>query len=158
MSDEMTCVKDTVNNYYFDKIEKNTVFLLRDDLAKEAWDRKIDKGSTSYFRLSKGCWITSDNREIVGHWVEAYNNDNNAIVEKFLRRTVDWVDDSFILFFPDGLTAFRTRWRSFLQFCDDFLAFEDDCPIVMLEPDGGREAIVFAPTGYIIKITGAGQR
>lgn len=158
MSDEMTCVKDTEYGYYFDNIEKSTAFLLREDLAKDAWGHKIHKGSTSYFRLPDDCWITSGKWAFVGTWVDAYNEDQNAIVEDFLRTAVDWPDDISIIFFANGLTAFRTQWRTFLKYWDEFISVEDDCPILMPETGDRKGAIMFTPGGDIIRISGTGQR
>lgn len=157
MSDEMTCVKDTHFVYYFDNIDKNTVFVLRDDLATDAWDREIHKGTTSYFRLPDNCWIISSKRDLVGYWVEAYNTENNAVVENFLRMAVDWPNDIFVIFFANGATAFRTTWRSFLRYWDEFIAIEDDCPILIPETGIRKEAIIFTPGGDILRISGVGQ-
>jgi hypothetical protein len=74
------------------------------------------------------------------------------LVEELLRGVFDWQDNRIIRFYAKKKIVFQTRWCDFLNFWDEFLAIEDDCPIVIPENGSGKEAILFRPIGDIVKI------
>jgi len=152
VANELVCVQDTDYDEYFEHAGKNTVFLLEDGMAEKAWKCEIDANSSSYFDLPDDCWIITSKSYSLGRWMEAYNNDDNAAVEELLRDAVDWPDNTIINFFAKKKTIFQTRWCDFLHFWDEFIAVEDDCPIVISESGAGKEALLFRPIGDIIKI------
>ncbi len=149
---EMNCVQDTSYGEFFENAGKNTVFLLIDEEAEKAWTSEVDANSSSYFDLPDDCWIITDKSNSIGSWMEAYNNDDNAAVERLLRASVDWPDDAVIKFFAKNKIVFQSRWCDFLRFWDEFIAAEDDCPIVIADNCSGKEALIFRPIGDIIKI------
>lgn len=152
MSEELTCVQDTGYSEYFENAGRNTVYLLSENMAESAWNREVHVGTSSYFDLPDDCWIISSESLPIGRWMEAYNNDDNPVVEKLLRAAVDWSDDIFIKFFAKKKSVFRVRWKEFLHYWDEFIAVEDDCPIVIPENGSGKEAILFRSIGDIVKI------
>jgi len=152
MVDEIICVQNTSYADYFENAKKNTVFMLSKKLAENTWNRVVHDGSSSYFDLPDDCWIVTNKTTPIGRWIEAYNNDDNAAVEKSLRAAVDWSDDTLINFFAKNKIVFRTSWLDFLHYWDGFLAAEDDCPMVIPENTPRKEAILFRPIGNIIKI------
>ena len=152
MSEEFICVQDTDYREYFENAGINTVFLLSENMAESAWNREIHIGASSYFDLPDDCWIIASVAVPIGRWMEAYNNDNNLLVEKLLRAEVGWPDDIFIKFFAKKKIVFRARWKDFLHYWDEFIAVEDDCPIVIPEKSPNKEAILFRPIGDIVKI------
>ena len=152
MADKLVCVQKTHLNEYFENSDKITIFLLDEKLAESAWKRNIHFDSSSFFDLPDDCWIITSKVVQVGHWMEAYNEGNDATVGKLLRKAVDWNDDFYIYFFAKKKIVFRTQWHNFLQHWDDFIAIEDDCPIVTPECDLCKEAIVFRPIGDFLKI------
>jgi hypothetical protein len=152
MDSDLICVQDTDYGEYFEKTEKNTVFLLSGETAEKAWNAEVHANSSSYFDLPDDCWIVANKYCFVGGWMEAYNNDDNVVVEELLRRAIEWPDDTIIRFFAKKKIVFQTRWCHFLRFWDGFIAVEDDCPILIPENGSGKEAIIFRPVGDIIKI------
>jgi hypothetical protein len=86
--------------------------------------------------------------------MEAYNDDDNATVEKLLRGRVNWSDDTTIRFFVKKSIVFQTRWCEFLRFWDEFISAEDDCPIIIPENGARKEALLIRPIGDILKIGG----
>lgn len=152
MGDEFICVKDTDYADYFENAGKNRVFLLNEKLAENAWNREVCDGTSSYFDLPDDCWIVDGKAVQIGRWMEAYNNDDNAAVEKLLRAAVDWSDDIFIKFFAKKKIVFRALWGDFLRYWDEFIAVEDDCSMVIPENESCKEAILFRPIGDIVKI------
>lgn len=152
MSDEFTCVQDTDYGEYFENAGENTVFLLSQNMAERTWNSEVHASTSSYFDLPDDCWIIASKSVPIGRWMEAYNNDENPMVEKSLRASVDWSDDIFIKFFAKKTSVFRVKWKDFLHYWDEFIAVEDDCPIVIPENESHKEAILFRPIGDIVKI------
>lgn len=146
------CVQDTDYGRCFQSVRKNTVFLLDEKLAASAWDHEVCAGSSSYFNLPDDCWLVFGKAVSIGRWMEAYNNDDNEILEQLLRAAVDWPDNTFIKFFAKKKIVFRTHWCDFLKHWDEFIAFEDDCPIVIPENFLNKEALLFRPIGDVIKV------
>lgn len=148
----MICVQNTFFAYYFDKTGDDTVFLLSEAEAEKAWRAEIHAESTSYFNIPDKSWLVTTQSESLGRWEDAYNGDDNAVVEEILRGAIDWNDDDIVKFFVNIKTVFQTTWRDFLRLWDEFLAVDDDCPIVVPEGGSGKEAIIFTPMGEIIKV------
>ncbi len=154
MTNEMTCIKDTEFSQYFENATKNTIFRLEEESSEKAWDSEIHQGSSTFSLLPDNCWVVPKPNNIsIGKWIEAYDNGNNFAVEEILRESFDWPDDTIIRYFLDRSFVLQVKWCDFLRYWDDFLALEDDCPIVI--PQNGlrrNEAIIFDPSGYIFKI------
>jgi hypothetical protein len=152
MADNLICVQDTDYGEYFDNVGKNIVFLLKEESAEKAWHSEVHATSSSYFNLPDDCWIVASKSDSIGNWMEAYNSDNNVAVEELLREALDWPDNAIVKFFAKKRIVFQTKWRDFLRYWDDFIAVEDDCPIIIPENCSGKEALVFRPIGDILKI------
>lgn len=152
MSDKLVCVQSTDYYDYFESVKKNTVFLLNPHMAEMAWESEIYANSSSYFNLPDDCWIVASKSHLIGNWMVAYNNDDNASVERILRETVDWSDSTVIKFFVKNTIVFQAKWCDFLNYWDEFIAVEDDCPIIIPENGAGKEALLFRAIGDIIKI------
>lgn len=99
MSAGSICVQDTEYGRCFQSVGRNTVFLLDEELAGSAWSHEIYASSSSYFNLPDDCWLVFGRTVSIGRWIEAYNNDDNEILERLLRASVDWPDNTFIKFF-----------------------------------------------------------
>jgi hypothetical protein len=108
MTDDIICVQDTEFNEYFENTGKNVIFLLREEAAEKAWDAEIHTNSSSYFNLPDDCWIIASNNSSIGDWMEAYNNDNNVLVEELLRGVFDWQDNRIIRFYAKKKIVFQT--------------------------------------------------
>ncbi len=152
MDETLRCVLDTNYGDFFDDVSTNTVFMFSNEFSEHMWSRDIHQGSSSYFQLPDDNWIVTGKSQSIGHWIEPYNNGDNATVERLLRKNIDWPDDTVINFFARRKTVFQTKWRDFLCFWDDFLAIEDDCPILIPEGGSGKEALLFRAIGDILKI------
>lgn len=152
MSKELICVQETGYADYFKKTLKNKVFLLDVKMAESAWDHAINIGTSSYFDLPNDCWLISSDSVRIGDWLEAYNDDDNYAVSKILRDSVNWPEDDFVNFFAKRKIVFKVKWKDFVLYWDDFIAIEDDCPIVIPENKKRKEAILFRPLGDVLKI------
>ena len=152
MTNDLICVQDTVYDEYFENIERNTVFLLSGEAAERAWNLEVYPNSSSYFDLPDDCWIVAVQSRPIGQWLEAYNNDDNALVEELLRGALNWPDTTILKFFAKKKIVFQASWCDFLRWWDEFIAIEDDCPIIIPENGSGKEALVFRPVGDILKI------
>ena len=152
MEDELVCVQDTSYGEYFENAGKESVFLLSEEMAEESWKNEIHPDSSSYFNLPDDCWVVSGKTNSIGNWIEAYNSDDNYVVERSLREAVDWDDNTNVKFFAKKNIVFQARWCEFLRFWDGFIAVEDDCPIVIPENGARKEALIFRPIGDILKI------
>lgn len=145
---EMTFYKE-----YFEDIKENRVFLFSKKAANSIWENKVDASASSYFKLPSDSWINMDEALFLGGWIDAYNNDTNFIVEKILRSSLDWKENSFILFLVNKNIVLKVKWKDFLKLWDSFLAIESDCPIVMLENSYQQEALLFTSRGEIYKFS-----
>jgi len=152
MSENLIPIEETFYSDYFEGLECQGVFLLREDKAKLAWSQEIEPNSSSYFDLSDECWIVKGKPLFVGRWLEAFNNDDNNIVAEALRSTVQWSDETVIKFFAKKNAVFQTTWGEFLKVWDGFLTAEDDCPIIIPEFNNSRLAFLFRPIGDILFI------
>lgn len=150
----MIPVQNSFYSEFFEKAEKETVFLLSEEEAKDAWSNEIDKSSSSYFDLPDDCWIVTSESVSVGRWVEAYNDDDNLGLARKLRTAVFWGDDMVIKFFAKNKIVFQAKWIDFLKYWDEFISAEDDCPIVIPEFRDAREALLFRPIGDVLKVGG----
>jgi len=152
MADDITCIQETEYGDYFEKAGKNTIFLLSKESAVNAWNFKVNSNSSSYFNLPDDCWIVANKSYSIGNWMEAYNSDDSGYVEGLLRSAVNWSDDAIIRFFVKKRIVFQASWCNFLRFWDEFIAVEDDCPIIIPVKSSAKEALVFRPIGDILKI------
>lgn len=152
MIEDLICVQDTDYGEYFEKAGSNTVFLLGEKSAEAAWDSEVYGNASSYFNLPDDCWIVSGESNSIGDWMDSYNNDENSAVEKLLREAVDWSDDAIVRFFVKKKIVFQSNWRDFLRYWDEFLAIEDDCPILLPRCSYRKEALLFRSVGDIFKI------
>lgn len=152
MNDRLIPVQDSFYKEYFDDIDKTKIFLLKEEYANSAWADEIDSNSTSYFDLPNDCWIVKATSISIGDWIDAYNSDNNAIVANMLLSAIDWDEGEKIRFYVKKGIVFQAKWSDFLQFWDDFVAVEDDCPIVVSESSRQQQALIFRPVGDVIKI------
>lgn len=148
----MIPVQNSFYSEFFEKSEKDTVFLLSEEEAQYAWNSKIDNRSSSYFDIPNDCWVVASKSVLVGRWIDAYNNDDNVGLADKLRTAVSWSDDTIIRFFAKKKIVFQSKWCDFLEFWDEFIAVEDDCSIVIPESIDTREALLFRPIGDILKI------
>lgn len=153
MADSSICVQDTDYCEYFENAGKNTIFLLSEEEAQNAWESEICTNSLSYFDLPDDCWVVAHASNSIGYWIEAYNSDDNAAVANLLLKNINWPDDTIIKFFAKKKIVFQAKWCDFLRFWDEFIAVEDDCPIIIPEGDFGKQALVFRPIGDILKIS-----
>jgi hypothetical protein len=138
----------------FKDIFKNSmeedVILLGDEKANKLWEEEIDPKASSYFYLPDDHWLISSPSFTIGEWLEAYNTDNNLFVETILRKNINYSKDSLLYFIARKNTIFLTKWSYFLKNWDEFIAVEDDCPILMLVDRKKRSNIlVFKPLGDI---------
>ncbi len=125
------------------------VFVLRSDAAADVWVRRFGEGSTTYFNLPDSSWVVRADRQSVGHWLESFNDGETETVHGILSGAIGWSPQERVLFCARRNSVLSITWRLFLSLWDCFLAFEDDCPIVVPERSGIPGAIIFTPLGEI---------
>jgi len=153
MSNILTCVKKSFYSQYFEEVISDVIFLLDRNSAKQAWEKKVDKKSESYFDLPDNSWLIEGKTFKIGRWMEAYNTDDIVLVKKMLTSHVTWMDEAIIYFFVNKKISFLTQWKFFLKYWDNFIAIDDDCSIVIPDKiNENREAIIFRPIGDIVRI------
>jgi Protein of unknown function (DUF2947) len=148
----MIPVQDSFYSEYFERAKEKTIFLLNEEEAKCVWGNKIDRSSSSYFDLPDDCWLVANESISVGRWIEAYNSDDNVEFAGKLRAAVSWSDDTIIQFLAKNKIIFQAKWCDFLECWDEFIAAEDDCPIVIPQSNDVQEALLFRPIGDVLKI------
>jgi hypothetical protein len=146
-------VEATIHKEFFEDVDANTIIVLNKDSALRLWMCAIDEKAPSYFRLPDQNWIVSNNNNVVGEWREAYNLDDNLYVANLLQKKVNWTKDSTVRFYISKSIVLETKWDVFLKHWDDFLALEDDCPILIKEGDENARAILFRANGDIVLVT-----
>lgn len=99
MSNILTCVKKSFYSQYFEEVISDVIFLLDRNSAKQAWEKKVDKKSESYFDLPDNSWLIEGKTFKIGRWMEAYNTDDIVLVKKMLTSHVTWMDEAIIYFF-----------------------------------------------------------
>lgn len=153
MSNELIAVENSEYEDYFENIKSDSVFLLSKSLAIDTWEKIIDLGAASYFSLPDDHWIVKSESKAIGEWFDAYNNDKPFKVAKVLKKHTNWSLSSKVWYFISKKVSFETTWETFLLHWDDFLAIDDDCPIVVCDSIDIKEAIVFKPMGAISLIS-----
>jgi hypothetical protein len=146
-------VEATTHKDFFDDVDENTIFVLDKDSASRLWVSAIDEKAPSYFRLSDQNWIISNSSIVIGRWKEAYNLDDNPYVAHLLQKKVKWQEDCIVRFYISKSIVLETKWEFFLEHWDDFLALEDDCPILIKEGEECVRALLFLANGDIILVT-----
>ena len=146
MNSQLVSVEKTDYEEYFEDIESDSIFLLNKASSLSTWKNAIGMGA-SYFSLSIEHWIIKSKAVELGKWQTAYNDDKPFKVSKLLKKKLRWGLDEDVWYFISKNVVFQTKWSYFLLHWDDFLAVDDDCPIIMCESRIGEEALVFKPMG-----------
>ncbi len=152
--DELTSVLDSDYKDYFEGANSRDVYLLSKTCANAAWEEAIDSKAKSYFDLPDDNWVVTCNSTSIGDWMTSYNDDERKPVSKILRRNVNWPEDTIIHFFVNRDIVFQSTWFNFIEAWDDFIAVEDDCPMIVPTTGKTEGAILFRPIGDICKIEG----
>lgn len=61
MSKSKTSVIQSDFSEYFSHVNNSDIYLLDKSVAEDIWDKRIHKGSSSYFRLPDDCWLHTMN-------------------------------------------------------------------------------------------------
>lgn len=138
-------------DYFSDKAD-DKVFLLSNEDSEKIWTEKIDKKANSYFRLSDNNWLISDKSELIGKWIEDFNEEKMENVKSLLDNKLGWEDNDTIWYCINKNTVLETLWSSFKVLWIEFLYSGDDCPII-LNSNIDYQAIIFRPIGDFVKIS-----
>lgn len=145
-------VEKTVFKNCFEGIPPEKVFLLPKEDAYHFWEERVDSKATSYFNLSDDSWIITSEKEELGMWIEAYNNDDNDSVSDLLQKAFCWEENKPIWFCVSKEIIFQSSWCIFLKYWDCFIAAEDDCPILLSSSELEEQALLFRAIGDMHKI------
>ncbi|WP_062269767.1 DUF2947 family protein [Endozoicomonas arenosclerae] len=146
-------VERTRYREYFDSIPRNSIFLLDKGVSELFWDKEISNKGASYFKLPNDCWLVSGESDLIGSWLDFYNKSDNIPVSNILKSKFKWSDKETVRFCISKCIILESSWSVFLEFWDDFLAIDDDCPILIPSNPINREAILFRPIGDILKVS-----
>ncbi|MBT0587739.1 DUF2947 family protein [Alteromonas oceanisediminis] len=145
-------VKKTEFKSLFDSVPFGVVQFLGANDSKKFWKKNIDEHSNNYFRLPESNWIVSSKSIDIGRWLEPYNEDSNKELAQKLKKFINIEGDLVVHFAFKGQYVFAVRWADFLQYWDSFLAMEDDSPILLIDEEGKRKALVFNGMGNVILV------
>jgi hypothetical protein len=145
-------VRESIFKELFEDIGDREVTLLGDDEADAVWNFLVENTASSYFDLPDSSWVVLAPRHHLGRWIDAYNSDDRELIKRLLKQSLGWNDRDPVAFMAKKSTILRTNWSTFCDFWDDFLAVEDDCPLLMRMHGISHQALLFRPVGDIVKI------
>lgn len=125
---------------------------LTSEEATEVCKSHLGGKARGFFSLPDEHWIVGADCAIAGHWVEAYNADSPAEVATALT-ALPWQENDTVYFFTGRSLVTESTWGAFVNHWMDFLAAEDDAPIVM-NLQRPWEALLFTSLGEIRYLTG----
>ncbi|WP_075090929.1 3' terminal RNA ribose 2'-O-methyltransferase Hen1 [Haloferula sp. BvORR071] len=120
--------------------------------ASEVCHLHLGGKARGYFSLPDGHWILRAESTLIGHWAEAYDTDSAADVAAALT-ALPWQENDTVYFFTGRSLVTESTWAAFVRHWMDFLAIEDDEPVVtnLQRP---WEALIFNSGGGIRYLTG----
>ncbi len=148
----MNPVEVTELNDIFDDVDVKTIFVLDKNSASNHWINAVDEKANSYFRLQDNNWLVANNNAVIGGWRDAYNNDDNYYVSKLLNQHVEWEEECLVRFYVSKLIVLETKWKYFLKHWDNFLALEDDSPVLIKDGEEKSRALIFRAGGDIVLV------
>ncbi|KZX01720.1 hypothetical protein JL49_04165 [Pseudoalteromonas luteoviolacea] len=148
----MNPVEATEHKDMFNDVGANTIFVMDKESAKNHWINAVDEKANSFFRLQDNNWLIAKNSAVIGAWRDAYNNDDNYYVSKLLNEHTRWEEESVVRFYVSKLIVLETKWKYFLKHWDDFLALEDDCPVLIQDGEEKSRALIFRANGDIVLV------
>lgn len=150
MNDSLIPISSTEFSEYFDDIGNCKIYRLSQNDAELYWHSIFMDNSRSYFSLSDDNWFIRSNSHKIGEWINAYNSNSNIALSEILTKEISWQDDNIIRFCISSSCIFQTTWQCFNLHWSDFLAIDDDCPIVFSTTDTDS-SICFRPIGDIVR-------
>ncbi len=107
---------------------------------------------SSFFKLPDDNWIIRNESAIIGEWISSYNDDDAKPVSDMLNKNISWGGASIIKFLINRDVAFQVPWENFIEMWDDFIAIEDDCPLVVPSNPKRDGLLIFRPIGDIRRV------
>ena len=135
---------------FFSEAMPANIFKLEHEAAKDFWERLVSAEARSYFQLPDNHPIAKSNREALGSWVKAYNDDDNKPVQKILMAKIPWVPSQEVFFLAGRTNVLSCLWSEFLEYWDCFIAFSDECPLITFP--GADQYLIFYPSGEFLRI------
>jgi len=151
MNDNLIPIASTEFSEYFDNVSDCEIYLLPEDDAKLYWSNIFMDKSTSYFNLSNDNWFIKSKTYKIGEWINAYNATSNILLSDILTEEISWQNNDMVRFCVSSYCIFQTTWKCFKLYWSDFLAVDDDCPIV-LSLVNTDTSILFTPIGDVFKV------
>ena len=153
-SKDLQAVLNSPYKDYFETAGASDVYLLSKSKANNFWDNAVEEKIDSFFKLPNDNWIVNSVSVKIGEWISAYNADEKKPVSQVLRKNIAWDESSTIWFLVNRDIAFQTTWNNFIELWDDFIAIEDDCPLILPNNPRKEGALIFSSIGHILKING----
>jgi len=151
MNSSLIPISSTEFSEYFDNIGDCEIYLLSRNNAELYWRSIFTDKSRSYFSFSDDNWFIKSSSYKIGEWINAYNSSSNIILSDILTKEIFWQDDDIIRFCISSSCIFQTTWQCFNLHWSDFLAIDDDCPIVF-SVTNINASIWFTPVGNIFEV------
>lgn len=147
-----TAVEHSIFSELFEDVGAHEVYLLSDEDAQRAWVNLVDEKASSYFDLPNSSWLVTGEISVVGSWLPFYNADDRQAGRALLEGAVDWKPRSEVLFLVKKTIVLQSTWASFCALWDNFLAVEDDCPMLIRTQDIRSQALLFQSLGTVLRI------
>lgn len=135
----------------FGDFQTDNIFLLSKEESNKVWSKYIDVKASSYYKLDDNNWVIRSNRQIIGKWIEDFNQDRIENVGSILNESFFWKDDDIVWFCISKALIIETSWHKFKKKWINFIQCEDDCPII-INSNIKRCALIFSPIGDFLKI------
>jgi hypothetical protein len=119
--------------------------------ASEIWKKNIDSIAKHFFAFDNNNWIISGKMNLLGNWLEIFNNRNYDKIANILSEQVDWKDNDEIVFCVSDTISFTCSWVVFKANWSDFLCINDECPIVINDNDV-KNILLFEVSGRLLKV------
>ena len=149
---DMTPVLNTDYKEYFESAGAKNAYLLSKSKANDCWDEATESKVSSFFKLPDDNWIIRNESAIIGEWISSYNDDDAKPVSDMLNKNISWGGASIIKFLVNRDVAFQVPWENFIEMWDDFIAIEDDCPLVIPSNPKRDGLLIFRPIGDIRRV------
>lgn len=110
--------------------EKKALKPYTEAVSNQLWNQYISQQAGHPSQFTQGDWLLSPAaREESGRWQEAWDSDESGLPSQVLE-TLDWDNNTNVLFFYDSDRVVETTWKVFKQSWKNFLFF-DDGPILL---------------------------
>jgi hypothetical protein len=110
---------------------------------------QFGESAKSYFSLPDDSWVVTSPATVIGQWLQEYNTGQFQRTASELKLRLPWLLATPVFFCVSRRTLIASAWDDFTRLWDCYLELHDDCPIVVPEQNGPREALVFTPLGDI---------